>query len=48
MVYGTAMAPEQRQPPGFVDSMSDLGNTMQGRDFEEIAAVLGRVGLPVV
>jgi hypothetical protein len=47
-VYGTAMAPEQRQPPGFVDSMSDLGNTMQGRDFEEIAAVLGMVGLPVV
>jgi hypothetical protein len=37
-VYGTAMAPGQRQPPGFVDSMSDLSDTMQGRSFDEVAA----------
>lgn len=37
-VYGTAMPPDQRQPPGVVDSMSDLGDAMQGRDFEATAA----------
>lgn len=37
-VYGTAMTPEQRQPPGFVDSMADLSDTMQGRRFDEVAA----------
>ena len=36
-VYGTAMAPDRRQPPGVVDSMSDLSDTMQGRDFEAAA-----------
>lgn len=37
-VYGTAMPPNRRQPPGVIDSVSDLSDTMQGRDFEALAA----------
>jgi hypothetical protein len=37
-VYGTAMPPEQRTPPGLVDSLSDLSDTMAGQDFGDIAA----------
>lgn len=37
-VYGTAMSPEQRRPPGFVDSPADSAATRQRTDFDETAA----------
>jgi hypothetical protein len=36
-VYGTAMAPSQREPPGVMDAVSDTYDTMAGRDFEAYA-----------
>lgn len=36
-VYGTAMAPEKREPPGMIDAVSDTYDTLSGRDFDAYA-----------
>jgi len=37
-VYGTAMPPDQRQPAGMMDAVSEVGDEMRGQDFDAYAA----------
>jgi hypothetical protein len=36
-VYGTAMPPASRRPPGVVDAMSEVSDRMRGVDFDDLS-----------